>query len=248
MARVTSRDGTSIEYDLQGSGPAVVLVGGGLDDGAENVPLAAELAASFSVVNYARRGRGASGDTAPYAVAREVEDLEALIEVAGGRAHVVGISSGGALALEAAAAGLPIDRLAVYEVPYGVPRDAWADYVERLEAALAAGRRGEALELFMRTAGSSEEGIAAARRSELWPGLEALAPTLAYDAACLADGRAPVVDRPVLVITGGSAGFFEDAADEIVATLPQAERLTLHGQGHVADPKALAAALERFFG
>ncbi|HWM12675.1 MAG TPA: alpha/beta hydrolase, partial [Solirubrobacteraceae bacterium] len=120
MARVTSRDGTSIEYDLQGSGPAVVLVGGGLDDGAENVPLAAELAASFSVVNYARRGRGASGDTAPYAVAREVEDLEALIEVAGGRAHVVGISSGGALALEAAAAGLPIDRLAVYEVPYGV--------------------------------------------------------------------------------------------------------------------------------
>src|SRR5215217_3359647 len=115
--RVTSNDGTTIAYDRKGSGPAVVLLGGAQDDGAENAPLIPALAEHFTVYNYARRGRGASGFTEPYAVEREIEDLDALIAEAGGSAHVFGASSGGALALEAAAAGSAIDTIAVWEVP-----------------------------------------------------------------------------------------------------------------------------------
>jgi hypothetical protein len=264
---VTSKDGTSIAYDRQGSGPAVILVGGGLDDGAENAPLATELAEAFTAYNYARRGRGDSGDTLPYAVERELEDLEALLAEAGGPAHLFGASSGGALVLEAAVAGLAVDRLAVYEVPYLMTDDGrqrWQEYVQRLGVVLAEGRRGAALELFMRLAGSSEEDIAGARSSPFWPGLEAIAHTLAYDAACLGDGRPPTarlarIGRPTLVATGGASpdsqvgmgalppDFFDRAADAIAASIPRAERLVLAGQGHVADPKALASALGRFF-
>jgi pimeloyl-ACP methyl ester carboxylesterase len=121
---VTSKDGTSIAYEHDGRGPAVILVGGPIDDGSENAPLIPELAERFTVNNYARRGRGESGDTPPYAVEREIEDLQALITEHGGAAHVFGASSGSGLALEAAAAGVAIDRLAVYEVPYAMAEDA----------------------------------------------------------------------------------------------------------------------------
>ena len=178
MTFVTSKDGTRIAYDRQGGGPDVVLVGGGLDDGSENATLAAELVDHFTVYNYARRGRGDSGDTPPYAVEREIEDIEALVAEAGGSAHLYGVSSGGMFALEAAASGLAIDRLAVYEVPYDTADDAprrYQEYRERLGAMLAGGRRGEAVELFMRLAGSSEEDIRGTRTSPYWSGLEALA-------------------------------------------------------------------------
>ncbi|MFD8500405.1 alpha/beta fold hydrolase [Amycolatopsis sp. NPDC059657] len=211
MPHVMSKDGTSIAYQRAGTGPAVILVGGGLDDGSENAALVPELARHFTVVNYARRGRGDSGDTHPYAVEREIEDINALISEAGGPVHLFGASSGGALALEAAAAGLAIDRIAVYEVPYLIDDEAaqqWSEYVDRLTVALADGHRGDAIALFMRLAGSSGEDIAGARASSFWPGLEALAPTLAYDAACLGDGRPPVarlatITQPALVATGG---------------------------------------------
>jgi pimeloyl-ACP methyl ester carboxylesterase len=258
MTRVTSKDGTSIAYDRRGGGPAVILVGGALTDRSENAPLAAELAEQFTVINYDRRGRGDSGDTLPYAVERELEDLEALIAEAGGSAHLYGVSSGGGLALQAAAAGIAIDKLAVYEVPLGWPAPADA---EQLGALLAEGRRGDAVELFMRTAGSSEEMIVSARNSPIWPGLEAVAHTLAYDAACMGNGHPPTarfatITRPTLVATGGASpdsfvggggDFFEQAADAIAASIPQAQRQTLEGQGHVADPKAVVPVLERFF-
>lgn len=263
MGCVTSRDGTSIAYERRGRGPAVILVGGGLDDGSENAPLAAELAAHFTVHNYARRGRGDSGDTPPYAVEREIEDIEALIGEAGGSAHLYGVSSGGALALEAGAAGLAFDKLAVYEVPYNVADhwpERWRDYVVMLEAVLAEGRRGDALELFMRLAGSSEEEITGAKNSPMWPGLEPVAHTLPYDAACLGDGRPPSarlarITQPTLVATGdarlpGAADWvlvLDQAADAIVASIPQAERQVLEGQSHVADPKAVAPVRKRFF-
>jgi hypothetical protein len=152
MSQVTSRDGTSIAYEQLGSGPALILVGGGLDDGSENAPLALELAENFAVCNYARRGRGDSGDTMPYSLEREIDDIEALVAAAGGTAHLYGVSSGGALVLEAAAAGTAVDKLAVYDVPYNMADDwpqRWRLYVEALEAVLAEGRRGDALELFM---------------------------------------------------------------------------------------------------
>jgi pimeloyl-ACP methyl ester carboxylesterase len=262
---VTSKDGTSIAYDRQGSGPAVILVGGGLDDGSENAPLATELAKHLTVYNYARRGRGDSGDTLPYALEREIEDIEALIAEAGGSAHLFGVSSGGALALEAAAAGLAIDRLAVYEAPYTIGVAAsqrWQEYVEQLGPALAEGRRGDALELFMRLAGSSEEDIARAKNSPMWPGLEALAHTLAYDAACVGNGQPPTarlakIKQSTLVATGEAgldphtrglpSGYFERAAEAVAASIPHGERQTFEGQTHVADPKVVASVLERFF-
>jgi pimeloyl-ACP methyl ester carboxylesterase len=264
MNRVMSKDGTSIAYDRLGAGPAVILVGGGLDDGSENAPLAAELAGSFTVYNYARRGRGDSSDTPPYAVEREIEDIEALLAEAGGTAHLYGVSTGGALVLEAAAAGLAVARVAVYEVPYNTADDwpqQWRDYVGKLEAALARGGRGDALELFMQLAGSSEAEIAGARSSPFWPAMEALAPTLAYDAACLGDGQPPTdrlarIRQPTLVATGvearrpGAAAWvlaLEPAADAIAASIPHARRQTFEGQSHVADPKAVAPILEEFF-
>ena len=189
---------TRIAFTVKGDGPRVVLVGGGATDRSENAPLATALAArGFTAVNYDRRGRGESADGAPYAVAREIEDLAGLAP-----RFVVGVSSGGALALEAAVAGVAIERLAVYEVPYNVDRawpPRWRAYVEELEALLAAGRRGDAFAHFMRLAEVPEADIEAARGAPFWPDLEALAPTLAYDAACLGDGHPPRAvrhDRP----------------------------------------------------
>ncbi|MCK2214356.1 alpha/beta hydrolase [Actinomadura sp. ATCC 31491] len=260
MHRVTAKDGTSIAYDRLGSGPAVVLVGGAAVDRSHHAPLAEELAAHFTVHNYDRRGRGDSDDTPPYAVEREIEDLAALMEAAGGAAHLFGVSSGGALALEAAAAGLPVARLAVYEVPYDLAEDAGQrqkEYAERLHALLAEGRRGEAFALFMRLAGTPEEMVEQAQASPAWASCEALAPTLAYDAAVMGDGRPPLdrlarIPCPTLVATGGaspdSAGaFFDRAADAVAAALPLAERVVVEGQTHLADPKALAPVLARFF-
>lgn len=263
MNRVTSNDGTAIAYDRQGSGPAIILVGGAFVDRSENAALAIELAKQFTAYNYDRRGRGDSGDTLPYAVEREIEDIEALVAEAGGSAHLYGISSGGALALEAAAAGVGIDKLAVYEVPYNMADDGpqrQREYVEQLGAFLAQERRGEAAELFMRTAGASEEMIAEAKDSPVWPGLEAIAHTLAYDAACLGNGQPPTarlarITRPTLVATGGRSpdsfvgeggDFFGKAADAIVASIPQAERQTIEGQTHMVDPKVLAPVLVLF--
>ncbi len=146
-------------------------MGGAADDGAENAPLCPALAKRFTVYNYARRGRGDSGDTQPYAVDREIEDLDALVAEAGGSAHVFGASSGGALALEAAAAGLSINKLVVYEVPSdmsdGAPQR-HREYSEKLQALLAENRRGQAFAHIMRTWGASKENIEAARQSPMW--------------------------------------------------------------------------------
>ena len=258
---VTSRDGTAIAYDRLGSGPAVILTGG-MTGRAETRPLAEELAARFTVYNYDQRGRGDSADTAPYAVRREIEDLEAVIAAAGGSACVYGESAGGALGLEAAAAGAAISRLAVYEVPYGFagsPQE-WLAYRATLDALLAEGRRGDAFAHFMRTAGTPEQDIDAARNSPVWPQLEAVAHILPYGAT-LGDGRPPAdrlakITVPTLVATGTvidahmnrlSADVFDRAADAIAAAVPGAVRARLDGQTHMVDPKALAPVLERFF-
>jgi pimeloyl-ACP methyl ester carboxylesterase len=254
MARVISADGTSIAYQRDGSGPAVILIGGGLDDGSENAPLAEELAEHFTVYNFARRGRGDSGDTQPYGVQREIEDIAALIEESGGIGYLFGVSSGGMFAMEAAAAGLAIGRIAVYEVPYDTADDALQraqEYREQLDEALARGRRADAVGLFMRLAGSSEQEVADAMNSPYWPGLEDLAHTLAYDAALYGPpptDRLVTITQPTLVATGGSNAYFEQAADDVAASLPNAERQIIQGQRHVVDSKVMAAVLTRFFG
>lgn len=265
MLTATSNDGTQIAYEMKGNGPAIVLVGGGLDDGSENEPLMNELVHEFTVINYARRGRAGSGDTHPYAVDREIEDIDALVAVADGTAHAFGASSGGALTLLAAARGSALEGIAVYDVPYATDEHSvrvWDQYVADLHEALSRGARDEALGLFMgRLAGASEEDIEMARRtSPMWPASAALAHTLAYDAACLGDQRPPVeelakITQATLVLTGGAAdphmpglhGFFDDAGDAVAAAIPAGSRRIVEAQSHVADPAVLASVLRAFF-
>lgn len=265
MPHATSADGTAIGYDrISDEGPVVVLVSGGLDDGTENIPLGQHLAQAFTVVTYRRRGRGDSGDTEPYAVQREVEDLDAVIRANGGRALLFAASSGGALALAAAAAGLAIERIAIHELPYLVGEEMlaiWRTHTAELGNALDAGDRDEALRLFMRLAGSSDEDIAGAEAAPVWEDLRALAPTLRHDAACLGDGEPPAallatVTQPVLLTTGVTTDphspglafdFFGAAADATAAHLPDGRRATLEVAGHVADPAVLAPMLADFY-
>ena len=264
MTLVKSKDGTAIAYTRSGDGPAVVLVGGGLDDGSENATLIPTLGESFTVASYARRGRGDSGDTPPYSLQREIQDLAAVVDELGGHAHAFGSSSGGALLLEAAAAGLPLDRIAVWEVPYAVGGDAvagWQAYSAALREALARDDRDGALELFMRLAGSPPQMVEQVKASEYWPGMRELAPTLAYDAACLGDGPPPAdrlgtIAQSTLVITGPggeeamqelAVDFMGSSADAIVAAMPTAERRRLPEGGHMVDPVVLGPVLADWF-
>ncbi|MFI8190526.1 alpha/beta fold hydrolase [Streptomyces sp. NPDC085946] len=254
--KILSRDGTSLAYRSTGRGPAVVLISGAMSTGATVAPLAGPLARRFQVVVYDRRGRGGSGDTAPYAVEREVEDLAALIEAAGGEAALYGVSSGGALALRAAASGLPVRRVAVYEVPFAMSEEDAAErarYTERLTEALGQDRRGDAVELFLRLTGLAEAVIQGARQSPMWADMEALAPSLAHDDAVMGDGRPPrerlaSLTVPVLALAGGeSPAWMREAARAVAQAAPEGTYRVLEGQTHVVDPNVLAPVLAEFF-
>jgi pimeloyl-ACP methyl ester carboxylesterase len=259
MPAVTSADGTTIAYERTGSRPALVLVDGAMCyRGAGPMrPLAALLQGSFTVYAYDRRGRGESSDTPPYAVAREVEDLQALISAAGGQACVYGISSGAALALRTAAAGgSGITRLALYEPPFMAEVSdpaRIAAYTERLHELLDAGRRGDAVALFMTNVGMPAEAVTGMRAQPFWAALEAIAPTLAYDDALLGGGVVPrdlasTITVPALVLAGGaSPDGLQLAAKATADALPAAEYRTLDGQTHDVAPDALAPVLVDFF-
>ena len=254
--KTTSRDGTRLAYEVTGRGPTVILVSGAMSTGGTVAPLAARLADRCTAVVYDRRGRGASGDTAPYAVAREVEDLAALVEAVGGEAALFGVSSGGALALEAAASGLPVRQVAVYETPFadflpgGAERE--AVYKEQLNEALAAGRRGDAVELFLRLTGLGEEMIRGARQSPMWAGMEAVAPSLAYDDAVMGDGLLPrarlaAITVPVLSVVGGASPEWMREASRVLAdTVPEGTYRVLEGQTHMVEPSVLGPVLAGF--
>jgi alpha-beta hydrolase superfamily lysophospholipase len=256
MDHVTSSDGTTIAFDRLGDGPPVVLVCGGSTDRSANAPLAQQLSERYSVYNYDRRGRGDSGDTPPYAVAREIEDIDAVVAAAGGSAFLFGTSSGAALALEAAADLKGVTKLAMWEPPYvpeGGPRPP-ADTAQTFTTLVDAGKRGDAVEFFMSTVVGLPDGfVAQARSSPWWPAQEALAHTLAYDATIMGDYRLPAelaasVSTPTLVLNGdASFPWLGETADALVDVLPAAQRITLEGQSHDVDPRILAPALERFF-
>jgi pimeloyl-ACP methyl ester carboxylesterase len=221
-----------------------------------NAPLADFLAEHFTVFNYDRRGRGDSGDTPPYAVEREVEDIDAVITAAGGSAFVYGTSSGGALALEAAASGLTITKLALWEPPFFLDEGSRppADQVKRYDEMIAAGRRGDAVEFFMaKVVGLPPEFVAHARNAPFWEAQEALAHTLAYDATIMGDHslpteRAVTVAAPTLVISGGASfPFMRETARALADTLPDAQSRILEGQEHNVDPAVLATVLMEFF-
>jgi pimeloyl-ACP methyl ester carboxylesterase len=278
MKTVASKDATRIAFDQSGKGPALILVTGALGTRSHMTPnsMADMLSKHFTVIDYDRRGRGDSGDTPPYAVQREIEDIEALIDGAGGSAFLFGNSSGAILALEAARA-LPnkVKRLALYEPPFIIDDSRPplpADYVEQLNAATAAGRPGDAVEIFMtkamliplefvnmmRNAPMNQTfGDNAGAKPPEWSEMEKVARTLAYDGMIVKDFLAgkPLPPRrwasfssPTLVIVGGnSEPFFNDGAQALVDDMPNAQRLILEGQDHAVSPQALTPILTGFF-
>lgn len=263
MRTVTSKDGTTIAFDRSGKGPALILVGGMFEQRAmdsETAQLAAHplLAQHFTVFHYDRRGRGDSTDTQPYAVEREIEDIEALIDEAGGSAFLFGISSGAALAFEAALAlGSKVKKLAMYEAPYNDDddaRQAWKEFRKQLKEVLAAGRRGDAVALFMMLLGASADQIEGMRQHPMWPMWEAIAPTIAYDAAALGEdasvptSRAASVAVPALIMDGElSYPFMHITATALAKAIPNGQHRTLEGQTHEVAAEALAPVLVEFF-
>lgn len=262
METVRSKDGTTIAYDLTGDGPPVILVTGALGTrGDDPLSPAKAVGSRFTAITYDRRGRGDSGDTPPYSVEREVEDIAALIEAVGGTAYAYGISSGAVLALEAANRLPGIAKLAMYEPPFIIDASRPplpADYVPRLNALVAEGRRGDAVELFMTAAvGIPAAYLGPMRADPSWASMEKVAHTIAYDGMVMGEtmsGKPLPADRwtsvvaPTLVIAGGnSEPFFHDGARALADLLPNARYRTLEGQDHAVSPDALAPVLTEFF-
>lgn len=257
--RVISRDGTAIAYERSGTGPALILVDGAFCSRAfgPSPKLARLLAQHFTVYTYDRRGRGQSGDTQPYARAREIEDLAALIQQAGGEAFLVGLSSGAALALEAAASGLRVTKVAAFEPPY-VYEDSHrggAEHAQNLEALLAAGDRGGAVKYFMKTMIGAPAPVVLVMRLMpwVWRKLEAVAHTLPYDAGVMDEFKVPkarlaAIRIPTLAIYGSKTDpRLQKATRAVAEAIPRAQHLTLAGQTHNVKPSALVPAVVEFF-
>jgi pimeloyl-ACP methyl ester carboxylesterase len=264
MNTVTSKDGSRIAYDLLGSGPAVILVGGALGyrKFKKMQELAALLAERCTVINYDRRGRGDSTEVKPFALEREIEDIAALVEAAGGSASLWGWSSGGALALRAAGAPIGVERLSVYEVPFMVTPEAkrpTPDYGERLDRLVADGDRSGAVKHFMRNAmGIPAPFVVLMRLMPMWKGLKATAHTLPYDWAALGKHTmygAPLnaeewasVTVPTLVVHGAkSPPVLKQGSRALAEVLPNAELRELTGVSHNVKMNVLAPMLAGFF-
>lgn len=262
MKTVTSKDGTTIAFDQWGAGPVVILVDGALQYRAFDqgmVQLAELLAPHFTMIHYDRRGRGDSTDTQPYALEREIEDIEAIIDDAGGSAPLYGISSGAALAMEAAIA-LPdkVSKLAMYEAPYNddpVAQQTWRKYVKELRELLAADRKGDAVGHFMMLVGASAADVEGIRQTPMWPQWESIGHTLAYDhiAALGEEGSIPTdraarVSMPALVMNGSeSFPFMHTTAVTLAKAMPNGQHRTLEGQTHEVAAEAIAPVLIEFF-
>jgi pimeloyl-ACP methyl ester carboxylesterase len=256
---VTSADGTVIAVDRSGAGPAIVLVQGALNERADPVMsgVAAGLSRWFTVLSYDRRGRGGSGDTRPYAVEREIEDLAAVIAEAGGQAAVFGGSSGAGLALSAAVRNPAITRLALWEPPYHVDDSAPplpGDFAEQLDRLVEAGRQADAVELFLVGAvQASPRDVAGMRGHASWPAMEAAARSLVYEARVMGPGNAlPAellagITQPALVLNGGASPAWMRRAGQAVAdAIPGAVYRVLEGQSHSVAPTAIVPELLEF--
>jgi pimeloyl-ACP methyl ester carboxylesterase len=263
MPTTRSKDGTLIAFEEQGQGPSLLLVDGALCHRAVGPmkEIAALLSKDFTVYIYDRRGRGESGDTAPWAIDREVEDIEALIREAGGSACVMGISSGAALALEAARRGAQIRRLALYEAPFVVDREyppIGIDYLPTLKSLVADDKRGAAVKHFMRRVGVPRLMLGVMPLMPMWKKLTAVAPTLVYDISIVEpfqQGRPLPADRwsgmtmPALVIDGSkSPAWIRSGMRALASAVPGARYQTLPGQTHMVKAPVLAPVLAGFFG
>ncbi len=246
MATTTSADGTSISYDDLGKGPTVILLPGATCTRGVTLPLAEELAKQCRVINVDRRGRGGSDDASkrpPYLVEREIEDITALIQVAGGRASLYGHSSGAALAMRAAASGIGVDRLVMHDAPFNLVGDEQSglDWHTHLNSLLAEDRPGDAVAAFMRMVGLPEQVLEGMQKGPSWPAMVAVGYTLAYDSAAMGDehgGTIPVelvskVVAPTLVLVGGADHeFMIDVARQLVDVLPDGHLDHMVGARH----------------
>jgi pimeloyl-ACP methyl ester carboxylesterase len=264
MSTVTSKDGTTIGYDKVGSGPALIVIAGATQFRAFDPNMAALanlLKDRFTVITYDRRGRGESGNTLPFSPQREIEDIGALIAgPAGGWSSLLGYSSGAVVALEAASAGLPVDKVIMYEPPFVLPESAFppppTDYVETLNRMVAEGDVDGPPTYFMQGVGMPPEAIEGAKRSSMWPIMQSIGPTIAYDGQFMFDayytaGKFPErwqkATMPVLVLNGDkSFPFMPMAADAVAKALPNASRQTLAGQDHGPKPDVMAPVLSNF--
>jgi pimeloyl-ACP methyl ester carboxylesterase len=259
--KTSSADGTPIAFDRRGEGEPLILVGGAWNDRNTPAELAERLAETFSVYTYDRRGRGDSGDTEPYAVEREIEDLEAVIAAAGGTAHLFGHSSGGALALETTARSMSVAKLAVYEIPYIVDDSRPplpSDYVEHLEELTAAGKNREIFAYFMTEAvGMPQAMVDSMLDSPMVESMGRLAHTVSYDGRVMLRGSMygqPLpaewrdsVTVPTLIMDGGNSPQWQhNSCRALVQLLPDVCYRTLEGQDHAASAEALAPLLEDF--
>jgi pimeloyl-ACP methyl ester carboxylesterase len=258
MNKVMSKDGAKIAYDKIGSGPLVILVAGALSTRLSWNKLPQLLSLHFTVITYDRRGRGDSVDNLPYSPEREVEDIGALIDIGGGSADLYGHSSGGALALEASSKlGKKVRKLAVYEAPYFVEKKARKEAVEydrQLRELLSAGNRGDAVALFMKRLGMPDNKVQGMRTATVWPALEAMAPTLAYENSVMGESfeipkeRVAKISVPTLVMDGGaSLAFMQATARELARIIPNAQHRTLKGQTHNVKDEVMAPVLTEFF-
>jgi pimeloyl-ACP methyl ester carboxylesterase len=260
VQKVISKDGTAIAFERSGKGPAIILVDGALCSRSfgPSPKLAPVLSKHFTVFTYDRRGRGDSGDTAPYSKEREVEDIDALIRQAGGSAFVMGLSSGAALGLLAAAGGLNITKLALYEPPFMVSNEGRkppVDHEARLKELVYRDRRGDAVRFFMKDVVGMPAVFAAAMplMFPIWSKLKAVAHTLPYDAAVMGDYALPTeriasITMPLLVMDGEKSDVrLRHSVRAVADTLPTAERQTLKGQTHNVSATALAPVLVKFF-
>lgn len=251
----SSKDGTRIAFAKSGRGPALVIVGGALSQRQGGEPLARQLREHFTVYTYDRRGRGESGDTKPYSVGREIEDLHAVIEQCGERAHVYGVSSGAALALRATEELGPasVRKLAVYEPPYGQGEHAFNEQKERVNQLVRSGEPGQAAEYFLSAVGMPAAALDTMKRSPEWPAIQKIDFTLAYDYLVLGNGAVPNevknVRVPTLVMNGEkSLSFMGPTTQRLAELIPSAERKVLPGQTHQAAPEVVAPLLIQFFG
>ncbi|KKB78696.1 hypothetical protein VW35_09255 [Devosia soli] len=262
MAQVISSDGTAIGYEIVGSGPLVILISGATQYRAVDTVtprLVAHLSAHYSVITYDRRGRGASGDTWPYSVAREVEDIAALMDAHGSQAYLFGMSSGAILALEAASV-MPrsIQAVALYEPPIDPAQSSESFRIQHGQMAMLAaeGRADDMLADFLSGVGLSTMALTAFKASPAWAAYAAIGLTIEHDYRLLADARAGATPperwqnaiMPVLVLDGdASLPFMSAGADWVAKGLHNAERLTLADQSHNYDPDVLGPLLTVFF-
>ena len=251
VAYVASADGTRIAYERSGEGPPLILVDGALCHRrfGPMIKLAPLLARRFTVIAFDRRGRGESGDTGAYAIEREVEDLAALVKVAGGAASLFGVSSGAALAIRAAASGMALKKLALYEPPFvvpGSPPPLPPDRLGEIEQMVASGRRGDAVKAFMRMVGVPALVLPIMRVVPgLWSKLTASAHTLPYDFAALGHSAAgkpmptaiaqamAAIQVPTLAGVGSkSPPWMQHAVQAVAKAIAGAKLKVLQGQTH----------------